>query len=208
MINSNEEFLEKFWDYYLELEREFLEIEKFIPVDSINSTTYSLQYLKLFLSICSEFDVVFKDFLSFKNHKGNPENWKIHDYENFIKNEYPDFCSKEICYNFKQKIIPFKDWNNGKKLSWWKIYNDCKHHRLDENNGLINYKLANQNNILLSFSALYQLELYFYCDILKSLHPEEDLIIPTPTSRIFKIINWPYNVRLVKDVFYVKDNEI
>lgn len=208
MINSNEEFLEKFWDYYLELEREFLEIEKFIPVDSINSSTYSLQYLKLFLSICSEFDVVFKDFLSFKNYKGNPKNWKIYDYENFIKKEYPDFCSKEICYNFKQKIIPFNDWNNGKKLSWWKIYNDCKHRRLDENNGLINYKLANQNNILLSFSALYQLELYFYCDILKSSHPEKDLIIPTPTSRIFKIINWPYNVSLVKDVFYVKDNEI
>lgn len=48
-----EEFEKTFWNYYLELEREYLEIERTIPFDETNYDTFSYKYMDLLWAICS-----------------------------------------------------------------------------------------------------------------------------------------------------------
>ena len=59
MIENNVNiFVKSYWNYYLELEEQFISTKKFVEFDVSNSTTYSVEYLKLFQAVCSEIDVV------------------------------------------------------------------------------------------------------------------------------------------------------
>lgn len=53
-------FVKSYWNYYLELEDQFIATKKFVEFDVSNFTTYSVEYLKLFQAVCSEIDVVAK----------------------------------------------------------------------------------------------------------------------------------------------------
>ena len=53
-------FIKSYWNYYLELEDQFIATKKFVEFDASNSATYSVEYLKLFQAVCSEIDVVAK----------------------------------------------------------------------------------------------------------------------------------------------------
>ncbi len=74
---NREEFCSKLWSYYLMLEKDFLETERYVnfdlgknnlynntnPInigDYGNSLAYSNEYVKQYLSICSEIDAVMK----------------------------------------------------------------------------------------------------------------------------------------------------
>lgn len=51
----------QYWKYYLALEKAFLETERYVEFDYVkNSNTYSMTYMQLFQSICSEIDVIGK----------------------------------------------------------------------------------------------------------------------------------------------------
>ena len=56
-------FDEKYWTFYLELENEFKQIEKYIPINETNNETFSYKYMKLLFSICSEIDTILKSFI-------------------------------------------------------------------------------------------------------------------------------------------------
>ena len=88
------EFHNKFSYFYLELENEFLEIEKTIPVHSINETTFSYAYVRLLGLICSEMDVVFKEFVEFKQFQIERDN--MANYKKFIEETYEVFIENEI----------------------------------------------------------------------------------------------------------------
>lgn len=60
-------FDEKYWTFYLELENEFKQIEKYIPINETNNETFSYKYMKLLFSICSEIDTILKSFIKFKD---------------------------------------------------------------------------------------------------------------------------------------------
>lgn len=53
-------FMNNYWDYFLELEKEFIETRKYVEFSKENFKTYSIEYLKLIQAICSEIDVVGK----------------------------------------------------------------------------------------------------------------------------------------------------
>lgn len=40
-------FIKSYWNYYLELEDQFIATKKFVEFDASNSATYSVEYLKL-----------------------------------------------------------------------------------------------------------------------------------------------------------------
>ena len=55
------EVRDTYWKYYISLEEEFLDTSKYVEFDYINNgRTYSIEYLKLFQTVCSEIDVVGK----------------------------------------------------------------------------------------------------------------------------------------------------
>ena len=53
-------FLKSHWRYYLELEQEFLNTRKYVEFHELNNATYSIEFLKLYLAVCSEIDVLGK----------------------------------------------------------------------------------------------------------------------------------------------------
>lgn len=204
MIRNVNEFLESHWNYFISIENEFIELEKIIPIDSVNKNTFSLNYLKLLFTICSEFDVLFKEVLKFNEYEGRPKDWSIITYKDFINERCPNFLNEIILYKNDNECCPFEDWVNSNELNWWKVYNRCKHHRVEEYDNLINYKWANQENVLLAFAALFQLEMYFFADITKSNPIDYELRVPYPPSKIFKIKNWRHNRVFVTDTLLLE----
>ena len=58
---TQEEFISKVWGYYIILENDFINTFQYVePVDD-NNLTYSKEYSKLLLSICSEVDILCKE---------------------------------------------------------------------------------------------------------------------------------------------------
>lgn len=206
MVNNINDFRTVYWNYFLELEGEFLQIEKFIPVDDLNESTFSLRYMKLLFSICSEIDIVFKSFMEFNGE--SIDNVDMRNYNSFIDNNFPNFSSESItCYENKI-ITPFKNWNDNDILDWWSDYNKIKHERTIERNGVKNYKNATQKNVLNALSGLYQLEMYFYKEIIDIEDFDAKLRIPVPQSKIFRINDWEDNQGLIDNryILYINDN--
>lgn len=53
------------WDYYLVLERELVNSFNYVELSNDNFSTYSVEFAKMLLSICSEFDSVLKIMSNF-----------------------------------------------------------------------------------------------------------------------------------------------
>jgi hypothetical protein len=194
------------------LENEFMDSTKYVSIDKIfNYNTYSDFYTKLFLSIGSEIDVICKDYCSFIDKTKSPDN--IMGYNSIIISHDSGFCSRKIIMkNTNTTLIPWECWTT-KPPTWWKIYNKVKHQRTEgltvtqDNKGIkidINdleytkytrlvgnpyYVLANQENVLLSLSGLFQLCMEFYYDVLQiNDYPEERRSpIPDESSKIFEL---------------------
>lgn len=70
-----------YWEYYRELEDDFIATRKYVSFHEANASTFSLEYLKLFQAVCSEVDVVGKAMAAacnpeFKPEKGNNNIYK------------------------------------------------------------------------------------------------------------------------------------
>ena len=171
-----EQFIKSYWNYFLELEEQFLETRRYVDFDVANEKTYSVEYLKLYQAVCSEIDVVAKEIASVMN-----PNFKIDNSTNItkwgyeIQQQFPNIKLEKVIFNSSTKIIPFDNWEYewtitkaGKKrlkLSegcktpiWWKNYNEVKHQRIGLVTGTKNFQLANQRNLVSAFSALFLLE--------------------------------------------------
>lgn len=217
MIILNTETFEKtFWNYYLELEREFLEIERLIPFDETNYNTFSYKYMDLLWEICSEIDVLFKEYMTIKEYtpeldeNGNPL-FNIKQYEKFVEKLLPTFKNQKIiCYNpkfYRKEIYPYYSWTTNDSPKWWRVYNKIKHDKEQELYGKKAYKCANQICLLNALGALFQLNLFIYETIQR-----RGLIVPLQESLLFKlerlgedpykyIINGKDSSEAVNDIF-------
>ena len=52
--------IKNFWEYYRELEDEFLLTRRYVDFSDENFNTFSVEYLKLYQAVCSEIDVIGK----------------------------------------------------------------------------------------------------------------------------------------------------
>ena len=194
---NTDDFEKTFWNYYLELEREYLEIEHLIPFDKTNYNTFSYKYLDLLWAICSEIDVLFKEYIKIIGYTTDPnENGKpmynMIQYEKFVEEKVPTFKNEEItCYNlkfYKKKIYPYANWTSGESPKWWQVYNKIKHDKEQNFEGKKAYKSANQINLLNALGGLFQLNLYIFENL--EYGNKERLIVPLPESRLFKLGKW------------------
>lgn len=200
---TRDEFLQRYWSYYLLLEKDFLETERYLAIDELNAKAYSNEYIKQYQTICSEIDVIAKSFckeldLSFRGKN-------IDTYCKEIIDNNSDFSNRIIkVKNRSIEITPWQNWNytlekqpDGRhKLvatnpEWWKKYNKIKHNRTTVNNetSLPYYKLANQKNVLDALAALFQLEMYYH-RLLHMRYFPDDTDFPEPVSNLFEIKNW------------------
>lgn len=186
LIMDEIEFLNKHWFMYHKLEDNFLEIEKTIPIDLVNSNTFSYAYMKLLGSICIEFNECLKNFAKFNSWNCN----SVNQCKQHINQQFPEFINTIIVFADigyeKQYFKPFENWIGDNDLYWWKINNKIKHERniIQEGEEKENYKLANQNCILTALSGLFQLDVYFNTIITHDTS-FETLILPSPKSKIF-----------------------
>lgn len=192
---TKEEFLTKIWNYYLMLEKDFMNTFQYVEPSVENNSAYSKEYNKLLLSIGSEIDVVFKELCKKIENKNSSdvENYNITNYMNVISN-YNNF-SNENCTNLvtREIISPFTAWINSKTPLWWKNYNHLKHDRLSNDN----IKLGNYLNVKESLSALY----IICCFLYKTSYSKE----PIPKSNLFQMNNWPVYTELGNGFLQVAD---
>ncbi len=194
-------FIKSYWNYYLELEEQFITTKKFAEFDISNYSTYSIEYLKLLQAVCSEIDVVAKvlseeNYPDFRNiKKKNIQKWGY-----YLQLSYPNLENSSIIFNGDYEIQPWSNWkyeksinkqghiryklSTGKKTPfWWIAYNKVKHERTTySKNSKINYSQANQKNLIYSLSALFILET-FYLDSV-----ENTISRPYRKSKLFKYI--------------------
>lgn len=193
-MNRNE-FCKHHWEYYMVLERDFLEIERYVSfelgdnylyvgnthADLGNSMTFSSEFIKQYQGICSEVDVIMK---SICKELGNPAaNDMEHGYTPTILQNWGEIKNQKV----KLKDIelqPFLNWEqapNYKSPDWWTPYNKVKHERI------VNYKKANLKNVVNALAGLYILENY----LVKYIGDRDnDMDVPNDISYIFEMVDY------------------
>ena len=165
---TRDEFCKCHWDYYMVLEKDFLETERYLtidlgdnnlydgntPTDLGNSRAYSVEFIKQYQAICSEVDVIMK---SICNELGNVNDEKMPQYTATIlaSSAWQNIANQKV----KVKDIelqPFKNWSSNpyKAPDWWPLYNGVKHERLT------NLRQANLKNVINALAGLYVLGNY------------------------------------------------
>ena len=79
-----------YWDYYRELEDEFIHMRKYVDFNQDTFGTYSVELLKLLQAICSEIDVIGKSMASLVKSDFKPEEKRnnIYKWWYIIQDEY------------------------------------------------------------------------------------------------------------------------
>ena len=206
---NRDEFCKYHWEYYLVLEKDFLETERYISFDlgdnylyddrettNIgNSMTFSNEYIKQYQTICSEIDVVMK---SICNELGNSSADNIKGYTPVILSKWSNITQQKVKIR-DIELQPFMNWKdepNYKSPDWWKPYNKVKHY----------YKMANLKNVLNSLAGLFILENYF----IKYIGDRDnDMDVPNDISKMFKMINFDTREEVVgKNSYVTSDGDI
>ena len=193
-------FFKSYWNYFLELEENLLEIQRYINFEKNNWKVYSNEFIKLLEVIGAEVDIIAKEIVKYKK-----PNVKKSDgiarwgYE--IQQLIPDIDTIKLRFNGESIIIPWKNWKNEKNVNkqgieyyklkenkknpiWWVSYNKLKHERTTIRNGKYNYENANLGNVINALGGLYILETYF-----KEELENADNVYITRDSKLFKYIN-------------------
>lgn len=165
-------FYHDFWKQYIELEKLFLETDKYVAISDKNKNTYSIQYNILLQAICAEVDIVIKRLCYEYDSQV-----KVKDMKDYIHNILlfdPNLKNIEVNLElYGMKIYPWKNVGfretNGDEQPicpyWWDGYIKLKHKRLTfskSNNefNIIerNIQQANQKNVLGALAGLFVLE--------------------------------------------------
>lgn len=192
---DRKEFCKHHWEYYLVLEKDFLQSERYVSFelgenylydgiehdDCGNSTTFSDEFIKQYQAICSEVDVILKSICT---EFGNPtaDDMK-HGYTPTILQTWENIITQKV--KFKDiELQPFSNWKQApdyKSPDWWKPYNKVKHERVH------NYRKANLKNVVNALAGLYVLENYFVKFIGDR---DNDMDVPNDISAVFEMIDF------------------
>lgn len=171
---TSDEVINSYWKYYLSLESQVVELERFIEFDlKVNGKTYSSRLLELLQAICSEIDVIGKTLAlqcdsSYRVTKYTPiKSWWF-----VIQNTYAGIQSEPVCFR-KETLFPWANFFvakvNGKHIddptvlnahvpAWWNSYNNVKHRRTDRDRNGLMYSHANLSNVINALAGLCVLE--------------------------------------------------
>ena len=161
----HKDFLKLYWKQYLSLEKDLLQMDDYVTIDSKNYGCFSNNFAKIFMMALPKSFPQKLDMLLYKYK--NLHNMRI--------STKADIC--EI--NF----VPFTNFTENETDGWWKDYNLVKHNRTEINSGgKYNYEKANLKNTMTALSALY-----LVCYLFDSYISESDAEL-IPESRLFTIM--------------------
>lgn len=199
----DQNFLDMYWNYYLALESDVIDIERYVSFHSNNFNCFSNEFVKVFQAICSEVDVICKNYCRFLEGDNydkilvkSKENIRL--YRDIIFQKHPVIADYEIYMkNCNLTFAPLKDWKSKASPYWWISYNNIKHNRTSKNSkGEYNFQDANLKNVLSALSALYIIEIMFYFDFYEGYMPGYLSSNPLmPKSKYLGIKNYPINIK-------------
>lgn len=183
-------FMNKYWRYYLLLEKKFTDTLNYVELAEENFSTYSVEYAHQLLAIGSELDTFFKVYCGFNLN----DRKYITDYMRHIMCEYPEITTQGVgIYNTEITLTPYEKWINwnsrsGNLLSWWKAYNDVKHNRQEK------ITEASMENVVTALAALHLIEMKYLQVITKETGEPDEL---ESSSNLFSLTDWAFNFGLV-----------
>ena len=200
-------FCKHHWEYYLVLEKDFIQSERYISFDlgenylydniehsdTGNSLTFSNEYIKQYQAICSEVDAILK---SICKELDNPNANKMDiGYTPTILAKWPNIQTQKVRFR-DIELEPLSSWTNTPYHSpdWWSPYNDVKHERIN------NYKSANLKNVLNALAGLFILENYYVKYIGDRYN---DMDVPNDISTLFEMVDFETRERVIGRNTYI-----
>lgn len=189
------EFRNTYWNYYVQLENDFFSYSPYCEIDPCNDNAFSVKYLQLILSVCSEIDSICKTLCKILDENLDLDTAGMYDYMPILNKNYPTFATEKVeILNYKYRDLqPWKSIARGHIPNWWQCYNEIKHHRDEQRNGKENYKYANQKNTLEALCALYILVEYWAAwNFATDQAKEHDRTLQRLKSTKLKLVNWNF----------------
>jgi len=145
------------WSFFEMIDEELHSFSRKVEFAEGNFPTYSVYLAGLYVSICSEIDVVAKLLCQRIRPDSKPEN--IRHYHELIPSHY-DFLPKLkiTIVPMPRDLLPWETWqdkDSRKNPDWWEAHQKVKHRR-DEF-----FKEANLGNVLQSAAGLLVLLVYW-----------------------------------------------
>lgn len=164
---TQDDFIKVYWKQYRMMEREFVKTDDYVSIDKDNYDTFSAQYTKLLLTICSEIDSIVEALCSLHEDR-IPKG--IKNKLDALIEEYPNIKNYRVNMRYPydiKNISPLVKFSDSIS-DWWQAYNMIKHNRLGSNEaGRFNYTKANLKNVLYALAALYILNRNLYDSLKK-----------------------------------------
>ena len=177
---DKDNYFKIYYSQYKLLEDKMIEVSEYVAIDPQNYSTFSSQFISLFISVCSEIDSLAGEIC--RSALNMDINFGIINKMDVITQKYTNLKNirVETIFPFEEiSIVPFTKFENN-TTSWWTDYNRVKHNRAESDNtsGRPNYTKANLKNTLYAMAAFYILLL----TLSKELECSEELSIQ---SRLF-----------------------
>lgn len=189
-------FYDSFWGYYINIEKRFIDTERYVSFGPRNGEAYSVEFNSLLQLTCSQLDTVFRHLVSCGNtgHRVD-EDYSMGKYFDLITTHYPDFPDRSIrSIILNTMLTPWDSWKSQPPKNspvWWRAYISTKHGHKDmlDADEKETYMLANQKNVILSLAGLYQAEMYLFRE---TVHSDGSSFpdVPGPGSELFQIEDW------------------
>lgn len=196
---TRKELDQQYWQYYLLLEKRFIDSIEYVELSIDNFDSFSNSYALLIQAIGAELDTVFKVYCGFNtaDRKCITDYVIAIDAEENQQNpcEYPIRNQKILIREYNLEIQPFMDWDAARpadSLSWWKGFIGLKHNRYD------NRKFANQENALNILGALYLLEMKLLKRITEGT---DELDVFDKGSALFSLREWSIKAIPMSEAF-------
>lgn len=230
---NRDDFCRVYWDYFLVLEKDMLNIERYVSFDLGdnavydssncsdfgNSLCFSNEFVKQYQTICSEVDVILKTICREIMCSSTASNM-THYTEIVLKhqNMWNGLPLQDVKIQKTGIILkPFSNWRcspNYHAPDWFPIYNHVKHDRTNHSRD------ANLKNTLNALAGLYLLEVYFVKyiadrdnNILKHKNEwsyDSDIPdVPNDTSKLFEAIDFQTRYRVTgRDIYSIPNDLI
>lgn len=141
------------WNHFLVLEADLAAASRYVEFSEDNLKCYSAEFTKILLAAGSEADVVAKAICREIDPSRKYEN--MDSYRVSIVKRYPRLHTIEVSIpEYGVCFKPWEAWVQDQNPTWWRAYNDVKHHRESC------FKQGNLENALLCMAGLYALVLY------------------------------------------------
>jgi len=147
-----------YWNQYRILEKRLVEMSDYVMIHPKNYSTFSNQFISMYLTICSEIDSLADEFCKELGVSAK-ERYGINNKMNLLLEKYPKLkswrCKTKFPYE-EANYVPFTKFTDTESADWWKAYNLVKHKRTEKDeSGFYNYQRANLKNVMNSLSAFF-----------------------------------------------------